>query len=383
MIGTPTTMRARRLPWLCSMCTMRPSLPKYVQAIAVKGSVYYYFRYRGLRTRLPDDPGSPEFYRCYSDLLENSRIQSKKTIPSGTLQALIRDYKDSPEFEGLRSRNTKGYYSRMLDEFRPVSHLPISAITRQVVMKIRDSMKGKPRSADQFIQVASRLFSWAMQRNIPGVSTNPAALVMKIGDAKSFEKWSQEDIERFKNSNPPQWMMTAFMLASYASPRRGDVLKMRREQYDGIRVSKRKKREAVKDLYIPCHADLRAYLNALPTEIGMLVPNHKGRMWDPSRFSKIFRDHLDSIELADRHFHGLRHTCATALAEAGCSDQEIMAITGHSDPKMVQRYTQNARQKLLAEIRDSQARTKQTLNTRVANVETRLANLGRRNKPSD
>jgi hypothetical protein len=40
--------------------------------------------------------------------------------------------------------------------------------------------------------------------------------------------------------------------------------------------------------------------------------------------------------------------CATALAEAGCSDLEIMAITGDSDPKMVQRYTQNARQRILA-----------------------------------
>jgi hypothetical protein len=87
---------------------------------------------------------------------------------------------------------------------------------------------------------------------------NPAQNVAKIAETKSFESWSQAEIELFKNSNPPRWMLTAFMLASYASPRRRDVPKMRREQYDGtgitLRVSKRRKRQAVKDLYIPCRA---------------------------------------------------------------------------------------------------------------------------------
>jgi integrase len=46
--------------------------------------------------------------------------------------------------------------------------------------------------------------------------------------------------------------------------------------------------------------------------------------------------------------HGLRKSAAAALAEAGCSDREIMAITGHQSPRMVSHYTKSADQKRLA-----------------------------------
>jgi hypothetical protein len=36
------------------------------------------------------------------------------------------------------------------------------------------------------------------------------------------------------------------------------------------------------------------------------------------------------------------------LAELGCSEHEIMAITGHTTSKEVMRYTKAARQKVLA-----------------------------------
>jgi integrase len=47
--------------------------------------------------------------------------------------------------------------------------------------------------------------------------------------------------------------------------------------------------------------------------------------------------------------HGLRCNAATALAEAGCSVPEIMAITGHKSFKEAQRYADHAQQKKLGE----------------------------------
>ena len=47
--------------------------------------------------------------------------------------------------------------------------------------------------------------------------------------------------------------------------------------------------------------------------------------------------------------HGLRCNAATALAEAGCSVPEIMAITGHKTFKEAQRYASHAQQKKLGE----------------------------------
>jgi hypothetical protein len=126
---------------------------------------------RNLTQRQLLNPPAPGRTEALSERwLQPVCVRGKKAIPPGTLRALIRDYKSSSEFKIVLSQNTKGYYSRMLDQFRPIAQLPNSAITRQVVMKIRDSMSAKPRSADQFIQVASRLFSWAMECNIPEIT---------------------------------------------------------------------------------------------------------------------------------------------------------------------------------------------------------------------
>lgn len=45
---------------------------------------------------------------------------------------------------------------------------------------------------------------------------------------------------------------------------------------------------------------------------------------------------------------GLRYSGAGELAEAGCTDQQIAAITGHKSLSMVQKYSKGASQKRLA-----------------------------------
>ena len=44
-------------------------------------------------------------------------------------------------------------------------------------------------------------------------------------------------------------------------------------------------------------------------------------------------------------FHGLCHTVATTLADAGADDKTIAAITGHKSMSQIQRYTRTASQK--------------------------------------
>lgn len=60
------------------------------------------------------------------------------------------------------------------------------------------------------------------------------------------------------------------------------------------------------------------------------------------------RSALDDAGLKHLHFHGLRHAQATDIAEAGGSEAEIAAVTGHQSPSMVKRYTKRARQEQLA-----------------------------------
>ncbi|WP_254658808.1 tyrosine-type recombinase/integrase [Ruegeria sp. TM1040] len=52
--------------------------------------------------------------------------------------------------------------------------------------------------------------------------------------------------------------------------------------------------------------------------------------------------------LMDYSLHGLRDSAAGELAEAGCTDHQIAAITGHKSLSMVQKYSKGASQKRLA-----------------------------------
>lgn len=61
----------------------------------------------------------------------------------------------------------------------------------------------------------------------------------------------------------------------------------------------------------------------------------------PIRTNKL-RYYYDKAKLAanrpDLHFHDLRHTCLTWLAQSGATVKELMDMAGHSDPKIAMIY---------------------------------------------
>ena len=66
------------------------------------------------------------------------------------------------------------------------------------------------------------------------------------------------------------------------------------------------------------------------------------------RYGQFFAQAIKAARLPDDCvLHGLRKTAARRLAEAGCTTEEIKAITGQSD-RMVAHYTKDANQRKLA-----------------------------------
>jgi integrase len=55
-----------------------------------------------------------------------------------------------------------------------------------------------------------------------------------------------------------------------------------------------------------------------------------GRVWD---------DALVQAGINDLRFHDLRHEATSRFVEAGLSDQQVSAITGHKSMQMHKRYT--------------------------------------------
>nr|WP_281270846.1 tyrosine-type recombinase/integrase [Pelagibacterium lacus] len=73
-----------------------------------------------------------------------------------------------------------------------------------------------------------------------------------------------------------------------------------------------------------------------------------GKPFTRNGFGNWFRKRCDEAGLNHCSAHGLRKAASARMAELGCTELEIMAVTGHRTTKEIVRYTRGARQKVLA-----------------------------------
>jgi integrase len=55
-----------------------------------------------------------------------------------------------------------------------------------------------------------------------------------------------------------------------------------------------------------------------------------GKPWTDDHFRSKFSRYKNAAGLHELHFHDLRGTAITVLAEQGCTEQQIASISGHS-----------------------------------------------------
>ena len=90
---------------------------------------------------------------------------------------------------------------------------------------------------------------------------------------------------------------------------------------------------------IPLNSTAQTLLKGLPKTSEYVFPcpkNEKRRVNDVGR---QFERAVKNAKIADFHFHDLRHTAATRMADAGADPFTLAAILGHSDIRMTARYT--------------------------------------------
>lgn len=330
-------------------------LPLYVQRKVVKGRVYHYFRHRGVYRALPGEPRSEEFQQAYARAFASISAEIEVRIIPGSVRALVRDFKSSPEWAALAPK-TQADYARVLDALATIGDFQADNVRRQHIIKLRNKMAANARTRDLFVAAVSRCFTIGM--DLGYTDRNPAARIERLNTSESFLPWPKAAREAFEASEMPQWLRTAYMIGLYTGQREGDVLRLSRARYDGNWFHVRQGRPDAKrgkgrkgrlvELDIPVVPALRAYLasQALP---GLLFVTHEdGTPVKAHELQHELRRRLDALSLGDYAFHGLRHTTGTALAESGASDREIMSITGHLTEQMVSRYTKRANQRILA-----------------------------------
>lgn len=138
----------------------------------------------------------------------------------------------------------------------------------------------------------------------------------------------------------PRPLQRALVLALETGQRQGDLLVLPWSAYARddagrwwitLRQSKSKRHNREGRLVrIPVTATLQRMLENMPRTCPVLLTNASGLPWKGNAFRKAWGTAVAKAKIRDRTFHDLRGTAVTRLSEAGCTPQEIAAITGHA-----------------------------------------------------
>ena len=222
-------------------------------------------------------------------------------------------------------------------------------------MTRRDDMKDRPEAANGMIKALRQVFDVAVEYRLH--DRNPAALVKYVENySEGHKAWDAKDIEAFENCHPVgSTARLAMSLALNTGQRRGDLIALGPKHVKvqngrkGLEFTQEKNgRRKPVTLWVPMTEELQDVLASSDIGDKTFIQTAFGRPFSSDGFGNRFRKWCDEAGLQGLSIHGLRKSAAARLAENGCTEQEIMAITGHSTSKEVIRYTRSAKQKVRA-----------------------------------
>ena len=324
--------------------------PKYVKLYESGGSVYSYYRRAGSEFRIEAEPGTKEWFDKYLEIhsrFENVNVRQRPR--PGSLAAAIIAYKESDRFAALAESTRSRYGYRLSALTEKLGDVPIVDFTRRSVVQLQARIaKKKPRDAIEIVKLLNQVFENAC--DLGELTVNPAKEVRKPAGykAKQFEAWTDDQIKVFLAGARPVWRR-ALTVALYTGLRRGDLVKLTRGHIkDGWIVVDIGKTGGATE--IPIHSDLQAELDLeMPSASLMLIPTARGTEMYKDSLSHGLQKECKRLGIVPNPpLHGLRRSAIIRLLQAGCTREEVMAITDQSE-SMVKHYAGQAHKRILAE----------------------------------
>lgn len=327
------------------------------------GNVRLYFRRNGRKLRLRGPEQSQEFFEDYSLALKGELAKPKvNEAPSAILRGSFRElcvgYFESSDFHSLAKRGQK-VRRAILERFclnNNDGDKPYAEMEPRHLRIRRDAMQDRPAAANNMLKAVRQVFKYATKYH--DYNANPAAVVEYLPEnPDGFHAWTVEEIEQFEQYHPVGTVARlALALALYTAQRRADIVRLGPSLTKNVNgkdwlVFTQTKNQANKPIHIeiPIIAELAKIIAATKTGSETFLVTQQGKPFTSNGFGNKFRDWCDQAGLKHCAVHGLRKAAAARLAERECTEQEIMAITGHKTSKEITRYTRGARQRVRAE----------------------------------
>ena len=328
------------------------------------GNTRYYYRRNGKKTRIRALPGSSEFQAAYDAIasaVAHCRVKEAGPTP-GTYRWLCVQYFSSVDFKCLDPRTQ--YVRRQVLEHtcqEPIApeakeifaDFPLKRMTSKAVRVLRDRKAGVPHAANTRMKAIRRLFKWALEDEVVGVTSNPArdVALLRVGHG-GYHSWTAAEVEQYEIRHAiGSTARLALALLMYTGQRRSDVILFGRQHVrdKSLRFTQQKNRNRKPiTLELPILPVLQSVIDASPTGDLTFLVNEYGNPFTAAGFGNKMRQWCDEACLPECTAHGLRKAGAVIAAENGATPHELMAIFGWLTLKEAERYTRAAEQKKIA-----------------------------------
>lgn len=327
----------------------------YVPKKTKAGVVWHVYAWRGGPSIARREGGKKPVLTAAELKLAIAAIEQANAPEQISLNSLIREWEQSPEWKAL-SKNTKKTWGSQIKKITVKwGTTPLTVWNdprmKAKVVSWRDSQADAPRGADLGVTVLRELLKFGLLRG--KVLTNVAVGIPTLyrGGKRAEIVWTEDDMQRFTAEAMKKdaiHIVDGLRLCALTGLRREDLVTVTLDDvYDhaivkrALKVSKGKRRTAT----MPRIPELDALLAELETRnrkegVRTLLVNSHGKSWSGDGFGGSFnriRDAADIVyvdpdtgERRNKHLHDVRGTFATRLILAGLTDAEVAEVMGWS-----------------------------------------------------
>ncbi|MEY8841938.1 tyrosine recombinase XerC [Cribrihabitans sp. XS_ASV171] len=323
----------------------KKTLPRYVYED--RGYIRFIRRARGQSVMMKEEPFSDEFWEHYRQL-----VKGREPTPSKrNFETLILSYYESDAFKKLKPR-TQADYRKYITHIRKVWGTKDPAkIERHHIYALHKANAEHWRQANYLVQVMVILLNHASLIGfIKKEHGNPAkGIPLFKQKSDGWEPWPDDVRAEFEAVATPRARLV-YELCIGTGQRIGDVLKMRWNHIKGGEWDFTQGK-GDKPMWIPFTDRLSAYLANVEKKGLTVITDAQGR---PVSYRTVAQE-MRKVKAEMQHpgatkyvTHGLRKNATIELYRAGCDDEMVKAVTGHSGVEMLKKYGGPIRQRELA-----------------------------------
>ncbi|MCW3796914.1 tyrosine-type recombinase/integrase [Sphingomonas sp. BN140010] len=331
-----------------------------------KGYAQYLFKHK------LGEPGFwQEYEACVAGLAAEPIAPGAEKAKAGSFDDLISRYYRSPDFLDPGER-TQVVYRGVLERWRATvggnGRRYGEGMVRDLAAHHVEAMMAKMlphrTAANMLRKRLGALLKFAIRQGL--VRDNPVTPTRPFKvEGGGFHTWTEAEIAAYEARHPVgSKARLALDLMLWTGQRGGDARLMGPQHVRGKRLVVTQEKTGA-TVSLPVLAPLAASILAAPSGSLVFLVSEHGKPFSRKGFGNIVRQWCDEAGLPNCSAHGLRKAAARRFAEAGCSNQEIKAWTGHVTDSEVARYTAAADQTLLSDAAAERL---------IANLRNRLAN---------